>query len=150
MKHQNSINWLLLCCCALARVRKMSSHYLPKWVVKTEEIEHDLKLGFVNLAKTFRWLGLPRPRKTSPSTNSEIEVESRTNWLWTLGNVETWIEVCTYLESGQPLTIRIHYDVQAKQDPKWNEKNRYKSMFVWLAVDARLSGSGACPSFAEL
>jgi hypothetical protein len=37
-------------------------------------------------------------------TNSEIEVESRIIWLWTLGNLETWIEVGLY---GHGLTLEL-------------------------------------------
>ena len=64
-------------------------------MVETEDIEQDMKLGFVNLTKKVSLTWIAKAAKMSP-TNSEIEVESRMIWLWTLGNLETWIEVCPY------------------------------------------------------
>ncbi len=61
--------------------RTKSSHNLPKWVAETEEIEHDMKLGSVNLSKLLsgptstrrRWL-----RKVKQSS-AELTKDGTTN-----------------------------------------------------------------------
>jgi len=67
-------------------------------VVKTQEVEQDMKLGFVDLAKKVSLTWIAKAAKDE-SDNSEIEVESRINGLWTLGNLDRSLLVWTPPES---------------------------------------------------
>jgi hypothetical protein len=63
-------------------------------------------------------------------TISEIQVESRIIWLWTLGNFETWIEVGLY---GHHLLLLKNEDIVLQCKLRYDKTNKYL-IFVRLRV----------------
>ncbi len=91
-RNQNLDKEQLFCMC------KQRSLWIQLWNFSNERWKLMRLYRLWNLwtrLKKFRQLGLTSWRKLSP-TISEIQVESRIIWLWTLGNLETWIQVCLY------------------------------------------------------